>query len=162
MRAITIQPGQPPRVEEREDSLAAWQGFVGGYIEICSLDGEPGGLRAILNEEGKLMGLPPAAYSAWLGEHLVGPVAILRGGEDGELASVQEGDLQRVYQLLVPPNRRRGADRCPCAGCSAGDCACAGMLDGEARGWCDGDGNCAQSGCTRQAARGVDEGGRTS
>lgn len=56
MKALLIEPGQYPKSIELENSLPALQKAVGGYIEVTYPFEEMVGL--IMNEEGKLMGLP--------------------------------------------------------------------------------------------------------
>ena len=55
MKAFLLEPEQPGREIEIENTLAALQKAVGGYIETLSVGG---GLVAVVNEEGKLNGLP--------------------------------------------------------------------------------------------------------
>lgn len=55
IRAIIIEPGKEPREETIPNTLEAFQEIVGGYIEAVGLYGED---RIIINEEGKLNGLP--------------------------------------------------------------------------------------------------------
>lgn len=56
MKALLIEPGQYPKSIELENSLPALQKAVGGYIEVTYPFEEMVGL--VMNEEGKLMGLP--------------------------------------------------------------------------------------------------------
>ena len=60
MRVIIQEPGEPPVIEEIENSLEAMQSIVDGYIEVFDPWWEEGdGVVVICNEEGKLMDLAP-------------------------------------------------------------------------------------------------------
>ena len=57
LSVLLIQPGKAPRMVEIPDTLDAMQELVGGYIEeYMPFDDE---VAIIVNEEGKLKGLPP-------------------------------------------------------------------------------------------------------
>ena len=57
LSVLLIQPGKAPRMVEIPDTLDAMQELVGGYIEeYMPFDDE---VAIIVNEEGKLNGLPP-------------------------------------------------------------------------------------------------------
>lgn len=53
MKVLKIYPNMPPLLREVDNTLAALQNEVGGYIETVSL---PGGTVIICNEEGALKG----------------------------------------------------------------------------------------------------------
>lgn len=54
MKAIRKKPGAQPEIIEVDDTLAALQQEVGGYIETVSI----ADVVIICNEEGRLCGLP--------------------------------------------------------------------------------------------------------
>ena len=56
MTAIIKNPGQSAFTRQVENTLAAFQQLVGGHIEAVYL---PDQIIMIVNEEGKLIGLPP-------------------------------------------------------------------------------------------------------
>lgn len=56
MKILMVEPGKKPYSKEIENTLASMQELVGGAIE--SLYTEKGD-AIILNEEGKILGLPP-------------------------------------------------------------------------------------------------------
>lgn len=87
MKAIIKKVGENPRVEEIENELKTLQSIVGGYIEVVSM-GE--GIALVLNEEGKLDGLPT---NFGLGRDvIVGNVLFVACGNDGEFTDLT--DLQ--------------------------------------------------------------------
>lgn len=77
IRVIYKEPGKPAEVREIPNTLEALQEAVGGYIETLTFATD---CAAIVNEEGKLRGLP--ANFCFLGEVLVGNVLFV--GVDGE------------------------------------------------------------------------------
>ena len=77
MKAIRKKPGAQPEIIEVDNTLAALQTEVGGYIEVITL---PYGAALICNEEGRLRGLP---YNCCVfGTSFVGTVLIV--GTKGE------------------------------------------------------------------------------
>ncbi len=106
MQAIKIMPGCAPELAEVENTLEAMQQAVGGYIETITLPGGPqtGGLTVIVNEEGKLRGLPPNGRLSCGGHStdlLVGPVLVVRS-EGDEFAPVTADDLAFVRRNWQP------------------------------------------------------------
>ena len=114
MQVIKINPGCKPELTELPNTLRAYQQAVGGHIEAHTItrSGLPA-LVVILNEEGRLMGLPANGrlYMGHLwGKTLMGPVVIVRADESGEdWAGATDGDLQLVAALwnLVKRGARR-------------------------------------------------------
>ena len=86
MKAIRKKPGAQPEIIEVDNTLKALQAEVGGYIEAISLDG----MAFIVNEEGKLRGLPENFRFG--NDVLVGTVLLV--GTDGEVfCDVPEADF---------------------------------------------------------------------
>ena len=56
MKVLIVEPGKPARVDDIENDLKTLQGIVGGYIETVTPFQED--VVLIVNEEGKLKGLP--------------------------------------------------------------------------------------------------------
>lgn len=83
MKAFLLEPEQPGREIEIENTLEALQAAVGGYIEVVTLGD---GLAAIVNEEGKQYDLPfnRGLYAGGMDpvDYLFGNVLIV--GTDGE------------------------------------------------------------------------------
>lgn len=56
LKVVKVEVGEPPRVKEILNELAALQAEVGGLIECVYLED---GCLAIINEEGKINGMEP-------------------------------------------------------------------------------------------------------
>lgn len=107
MQAIKIEPGCKPELTEMPNTLRAFQQAVGGHIEAHTITrSDLPSLVVILNEEGRLQGLPANGrlYMGQLyGHTLVGPVVIVRADESGEeFAGATDGDLQLITTLWAP------------------------------------------------------------
>lgn len=104
MQVIKIEVGHEPRMAEMKNTLKAFQEAVGGYIETVTL--ERTGLVVIINEEGKLMGLPINGMlniGRLIGEPLAGPVLVVRADPDGEdFTGVRACDLGLIQACWVP------------------------------------------------------------
>lgn len=57
IKVVTLEPSRVARIETVDNELHTFQTLVGGYIEVIRLQGNLP-ILIILNEEGKLMGLP--------------------------------------------------------------------------------------------------------
>ena len=114
MQVIKINPGCKPELTELPNTLRAYQQAVGGHIEAHTITrSDLPALVVILNEDGRLMGLPANGrlYMGHLyGQTLMGPVVIVRADESGEdFAGATDSDLQLVAALWNPV--KRGARR---------------------------------------------------
>ncbi len=58
LRVLVVKPNEAPSVEMIEDTLAAKQDVVGGYIEMTTPPMHGDDAVIICNEEGKILGLP--------------------------------------------------------------------------------------------------------
>ena len=110
MQVIKINPGCKPELTELPNTLRAYQQAVGGHIEAHTITrSDLPALVVILNEEGRLRGLPANGrlYLGHLwGKTLMGPVVIVRADESGEdWAGATDGDLQLVAALWNPVKR---------------------------------------------------------
>lgn len=81
MRGLLINPTGDPQLVDVDDTLDAYQQLVGGYIETVALDVGITGV-GIINEEGKLNGLPrndAATSCAYLhgGDWIAGPMLVM-------------------------------------------------------------------------------------
>lgn len=77
MRAVRKRPGEMPEICEIENTLAALQAEVGGYIQSVQFCADS---AIIVNEEGKLIPLQPNL--AFCGDVLFGTVLVV--GVKGE------------------------------------------------------------------------------
>lgn len=82
--------------------LETLQGLVGGYLE-CLRDIWPG-VDAWINEEGRLISMPPNRFvfasdgRAW-GE-VLGNIAITRHDDQGGVIGLTRADLRRIAQVF--------------------------------------------------------------
>ena len=91
MKAIRKKPGAQPEIIEVDDTLAALQAEVGGYIETVSI----ADVVIICNEEGRLCGLP---YNCrFVGVDFVGTILVVGRNKD-EFCDVPEADFL-MYHL---------------------------------------------------------------
>ena len=100
LSVLLIQPGKAPRMVEIPDTLDAMQELVGGYIEeYMPFDDE---VAIIVNEEGKLNGLPPnraifAENSKQIADVLVGDFFIVKSPVDSDKYQSLPKDLAKKY-----------------------------------------------------------------
>lgn len=98
MKAIRKHPGEAPEPIDIENTLAALQAEVGGYIEAMTVSKDA---AVICNEEGRILGLPHNC--CFCGVRFVGTILIV--GTDGEAfcdvpdlnfwtGNLKEGDAQ--------------------------------------------------------------------
>ena len=100
LSVLLIQPGKAPRMVEIPDTLDAMQELVGGYIEeYMPFDDE---VAIIVNEEGKLNGLPPnrAIFTEdgkQIADVLVGDFFIVKSPVDSDKYQSLPKDLAKKY-----------------------------------------------------------------
>lgn len=86
---------------EIEDTLEAMQEFVNGPIEVINITDK---ILLVCNEEGKMRGLPPAAFiirNQEAQDIIVGNFFLCR--EDGEdMISIQESDIEDFKRIVLP------------------------------------------------------------
>lgn len=86
MKAIRKKPGCEPEIIEVDNTLAALQAEVGGYIETVTIASDA---VIICNEEGRILGLPDNCRVC--GVDFVGTVLIV-GTKGDEFCDVPESD----------------------------------------------------------------------
>ena len=93
MKIVIKKVGQAPEVKEIKGELHEMQEIVGGHLEvICLFDG----IFCVLNEEGKLIGLP--ANFALAFDVIVGDVFFCSvSGED--FASLNDMQIDTIIKL---------------------------------------------------------------
>ena len=88
LRTLIVEPGMAPRVAEIEDTLEAKQKVVGGLIEPVFPPSHKDDVCLIVNEEGKLYGLPwnraIRLEDGTVYDIIAGTFLILRAPEDSE------------------------------------------------------------------------------
>lgn len=98
IRVLKISLGEHPQEHTLENTLEAMQAAVGGYIEIVGLEED---ICILLNEEGKLEGLPP---NRRLGNDiLVGDFYVCGNSEEGDLTSLPEDAMERYTEMFYEP-----------------------------------------------------------
>lgn len=92
---IIKRPGEDPMVEPLfENTLEAFQKEVGGYIEAVTIAED---LVLIVNEEGRLLGLPE--NTTVCGLPLCGTI-VAAGRKKDEFASIKAANVPAVMRLL--------------------------------------------------------------
>lgn len=94
IKVITKRPGQAPRLTVIENSLEAFQTFVGGYIETYDISTD---MTILCNEEGKLDELPENIEVC--GEQFVGNI-IFVGISDDEFTDIP--CTYETFRRLMP------------------------------------------------------------
>lgn len=107
---LVMNPNNCISIEHIENNLEALQKKVSGFIEtydIGYLFPQLEGVRIILNEEGKLLGLPPTGMIDTIlldgtphRELFVGTLLFCRTTEEGNFASLQDGDEAKIRQTV--------------------------------------------------------------
>lgn len=98
MKILYKSPGMAPEVKEIENDLKVLQELVGGYIETVRFNG----ITMIINEEGKLKGLPVNFLMVGNGcaQAIVGPVIFCRS-EGVDFTSLKDEDIEMIQEVLI-------------------------------------------------------------
>ena len=97
MTVVIARPASRPVVAQIENTLAAMQAVVGGYVECLHMEG----LDLWINEEGLAEGLP---FNIEVdGVTLVGNVLVAGVTPDGDTRSLTPGEVEQALALLTPP-----------------------------------------------------------
>ena len=95
IRAIIIEPDKDPRIERIHNELHALQRLVDGYIEVCPIVED---MVMIINEEGKLRGLPKNFWMEVIGDYIVGTAVFV--GVDGDEFDDVPVTLSDLYSVM--------------------------------------------------------------
>lgn len=94
MKIVIKKVGQAPEVKEIKGELHEMQEIVGGYLEVIGLFD---GIFCVINEEGKLIGLP--ANFAFASDVIVGDVFFCSvSGED--FVSLNDMQIDTIIKLF--------------------------------------------------------------
>lgn len=95
MKIVIKKVGQAPEVKEIKGELYEMQEIVGGYLEVIGLFG---GIFCVLNEEGKLKGLP--INFIFGGDFIVGNVFFcsVSGGDFASLNNMQIDAIIKMFK----------------------------------------------------------------
>lgn len=93
IKVLYVGVGEDPVVREVNPTLDDFQALVGGgYIQMVPYEG----VDLVLDEEGKLKGLPPNR-PLWGGMDMAhGAFFFVRHDEEGEAASLLDDDIRRL------------------------------------------------------------------
>jgi hypothetical protein len=91
IKVILVEPDKEPSVIEIKHSLKTFQDIVEGYIDILEIDEN---VDIILNDEGKLLGLPFNRFI--FGDNdIVAGTFIIVGNNKGETISLNESQIKK-------------------------------------------------------------------
>lgn len=98
MKVVYREPGKSPEVREIDNDLKVLQELVGGYIETVRFND----ITMIINEEGKLNGLPVNFLMVDNGcaQAIVGPVIFCRS-EGFDFTSLKDEDIEMIQEALI-------------------------------------------------------------
>lgn len=105
LRTVLLSPGEAPLVMYLTDDLRNFQEAVGGYIEhIVVRIPDVGAVDAYINEEGRLMDLPPNrsfVMGAGYRETVVGPVLFIGPADaNGNTLNLPEDTARKLVEYL--------------------------------------------------------------
>lgn len=102
IRAIRICPGTPPEVVEIENSLAAMQTEVGGWIEALGLGDR---VNAMINEDGLRLNLPFNRYliTPYGPRVVVGTAIVVAHDSEGEAVGLSDDQVERTLMAAALP-----------------------------------------------------------
>ena len=90
-------------IAEFEDTLKYLQDYVGGYIDVVSLNND---IDLVINDEGKIKGLPiNRTIRNNVGEivdFICGNILCLRHDDEGNFDSILESDIPEIEKRLMP------------------------------------------------------------
>lgn len=99
IRVFIKEPKKKAEVKEIENTLSSLQKIVDGYIEVVPFTND--GTHLIINEEGKLTGLP---YNfPYYDDFIVGTAIFTKSDDEGEFSGLTDEDingLQEEYPYL--------------------------------------------------------------
>lgn len=95
IKVVVQNPGELSRIVTVPNTLEALQELVGGYIEVVGIGN---GLLLVMNEEGKIRGLPENVRCLY--DTIVGPVFITADkDEDFRSLTTEEIQIARAWLL---------------------------------------------------------------
>ena len=104
IKALVVEPGKEPYVQEIGSDLKSLQNAVGGYIEMVSPFEEP--VAIICNEEGKNMGLPlnrSLRYEDGDIADIIAGTFLIVGAGDEDFISLPDEYIQQFAQIFKNP-----------------------------------------------------------
>lgn len=104
MKIISVVRNREPEIKEIDGSLESMQQEVGGFIEIIEPFDDP--IAVVLNEEGKITGLPVSRFLYYLDSEYVDAICgtfFLCGLGEEDLVDIPE-DLADKYMAMFMPD----------------------------------------------------------
>ncbi|MCR4712277.1 MAG: DUF3846 domain-containing protein [Clostridia bacterium] len=95
IKVLVKQPGRPLQLGAIPNELCSFQKAVGGYVEVVSLRPD---LAMIVNEEGKLRGLPKNFWMEVIGDYIVGTAVFV--GVNGDEFDDVPVTLSGLYSMM--------------------------------------------------------------
>lgn len=90
-------------ITEFTDTLEYLQDYVGGYIDIVSLNSD---IDLVINDEGKIHQLPTnrarIGGNGRVADFICGNILCLRHDSDGNFESILESDIPKIEKSLLP------------------------------------------------------------
>lgn len=103
MKIISVQRNREPEVIEIDGTLKSMQDVVGGYIEIIEPFDDP--IAVVLNEEGKINGLPVSRFLYYRDSEYVDAVCgtfFLCGLGEEDLADIPNDLAEKYIAMFMP------------------------------------------------------------
>lgn len=96
---LILEPNKQPYTKTIANDLKSCQEIVGGYIEAVTLKD---GSIMIVNEDGKIMGLPFCRDLNVIGHNdfIVGNAFICNGNDEGDFTSLEESQIELYTKIF--------------------------------------------------------------
>lgn len=110
IQIVVVDPNTQPESKVIDDTLEAFQEIVGGYIE-ATRDAKLPGMLIVVNEEGKLLGLPwnRRIKNGGTIDYIAGTFFVVGAGEY-DFASLDSSQVaQAIHRFTLPKERRCNA-----------------------------------------------------
>lgn len=104
MKIIQVKRGEEPQLVEIDGSLQSMQDAVDGYIEVIYPFDDPVGV--VINEEGKIIGLPVSRFLYWQASEYVDAICgnfFICGLGEEDLTDIPD-DLAEKYMTMFMPD----------------------------------------------------------
>lgn len=101
IKCLVVSPNKEPELVMLDNTLEAFQSAVGGYIECLPIR-DNSGVVMVLNEEGKLLGLPQCRSLACVGffDVVCGDFVIVGSDEYGDFASLTDEQVSKYKEVF--------------------------------------------------------------
>lgn len=103
MKIISVQRNREPEIIEIDGTLDSMQKVVGGYIEVIEPFDDP--IAVVLNEEGKINGLPVSRFLYYRDSEYVDAVCgtfFLCGLGEEDLGDIPDDLAEKYISMFMP------------------------------------------------------------